>query len=798
LLQRFARLLILRPAVALTAVCAPRAGFAGEDASMLDSIERRLPALESRARSTLMFGGSSPISFSGEARVKAQYHNFVDYPLFMEADRAYVQTGWEGNENLFRLGMVVRAGRNTVLWSKIGFQHTMAGNVAATPGTPGGNSSQGFEQTQSRHDKANVTASIHEDLSAGIALRTRPASFWARMGNVLWTEASPLTIWKDQPRTFAWEYLPFEIEQPITRYYEYNMARGEKTGRAAWNKKPFNGLGVESINLPADLYVNVLYAAMERYDNFEREYVDFANDLALANAGDARKGQGIGDSYRKLFHVRIAKKRIGNGLSAGVSLNSFHYRSDFVHAAPTNSVFGVDTVTVIDTIFDARTRERIADTSMALSGRLFYKEPRIVSADLRGAVSDIISMHADVAASRIDTTWVSYDSSLTYTRHRRSSAIIPALYASLGYDGKMPIEADIAVLPRGFYSPLSFVAPADAFYAFGSNMLGAGKFIARGEGSPYVQNMAGALVTVTPRISGYGHLKARYGQHFQMEPARDLLYFPYRLNGQDLFSVFHSSYNRWGNGLVDHSIAQSGSRWFESRAERVYDKRIGDESHRRYADNLQPMGPDAGGLHSDYLTMYESFVPYESEAQATANVNDSTGIYDRSPHVPVHRKWTFNVDVDAAYDIGPLVGYTRDFFVGGYASINGVSTKPRALAFNEQADDMLLWSLYLRLEPAIQCAEKLYVIGLLGYENWRAAAAYQVEKMSSTSAGEQARAYLSPIDYRDVAYGVGFDWDVLERTGLHGRLKWMSHTDRFDRDNDWATPIVSLELKTWF
>ncbi len=765
-----------------------------DTAAVLDSIEASLPALEAKVRSTLMFGGSSPVSFSGEARIKAQYHNFAYYPDYIEADRTYVQSGWEGNENLFRLGMIVRPGRNALLYSKLGFQHTMAGNIAdgGEPNDPGASKTNGFKEVQSRHDKANVVAAIHEDMAAGLALRTVPASFWVRMGNVLWTEASPFTIWKGQPRTFAWEYLPFEIEQPIARYYEYNIARGEKTGRAAWHKKPFNGINLESISLPWNLHVNLLYGTMERYDNFEREYVDFANDLALADFGNNNKGTGIGDSYRHLIHARIAKKRIANGLTFGFNMNLIDYRDDFIYSAKTKDVFGVREITAIDT--SLATGE--LDTIRGFTGRVFYKEPKIVSFDLRGQLTDKFSAHVDIAASRIDTTWMTYDTSYVYRKSRASSELIPAGYAAVACEGFVPVEADLVYIPRGFYSPFSFAAPVDAFYAFGAHMLGAGKFMGRGEGSPYVQNMAGAQVTITPRIPGYGHLKCKYGQHVQPERSRDLLFFPYRLNGQDFFSVFHSSYNRWGNGLVDHSIAQSGSRWFEAPTRHAYDKRIGDESHRRYADDMAPAGPDAGGLHSDYLTMYESFVPYESVEQATANVKDSTGIYSRSTHVPSHRKYTFNLDLDVAYDIGPLTGYSRDLFIGGYASVNGVSTKPRFFVFNDRSDDVLLWSLYLRFEPAIALSKKFYALGLLGFENWRSRKAYQVAKQAPGS--DSLVVYRSPIDYRDAAWGVGFDWDALERVGIHARLKWMRHKDMHDRDNDWATPVISAELKTWF
>ena len=42
--------------------------------------------------------------------------------------------------------------------------------------------------------------------------------------------------------------------------------------------------------------------------------------------------------------------------------------------------------------------------------------------------------------------------------------------------------------------------PVDAFYAFGSNLLGAGKFLERSEASPYSQNMAGINLTVPHKI----------------------------------------------------------------------------------------------------------------------------------------------------------------------------------------------------------------------------------------------------------------------------------------------------------
>ena len=871
----------------------------------VDSLSGTVDDIEDRVKSTLMSGGSSPVSFSGEARLRMQYHNLgFDAPGYMQGDRSYFQSGWEGNENLFRLGMIASAGRNTILWSKIGLQHTMVGNYNPTVG------SDGFNQYPHRHDKARNSVSIHEDMSAGIAVRTQPASFWVRMGNTMWTEASPLTVWKAQPRTFAWEYLPFEVEQPIARYYEYNIARGEKSGRAAWNKKPFNGINVESINLPANLYANFVYGTFERYDNYEREYIDLASDLGYANVEGIlfpEKSQGIGDSYRHVIHGRLAKGKMFGDMTLGLNYVGIDYKDDILFTLKDSANIG--DMPNIRTTYMLTGEFRGNDS-------VFYKEPKTLSFDLKGPIAKNFTIHADVGVNWTDTVWridPTADPEATPTERyvadqaRRnnpaaytdkavsSSDIVPAVYAKLNYNpengGFMAVEADLAYIGKGFYSPFSFAVPEDAFFAYGSNMVGAGKFIARGEGSPYVQNMAGVNITLTPKIPGYGHFRLKYGQHFNIEEGRDMLYFPYRLNGSDMFSFFHSSYNRWGNGLLDNSVKAGG---------RTYVGRLGDESYLsrgsynvnldEWNGSINTAGPQAGGLRSDFLSMFEGFVAYRSAEEAYNNFRvrnigfratspsvpsdlqtsitnqsftafwqweqddegnrvmtaDSSGAYStRTSWVPESKKYTFNLELDAAYDIGPFLGYKKDLFFGGYAGVHGVSSAVKPLAFSDEADDMLLWSFYVRLEPAIALHKNFYLLGLFGYENWRSQQSWMMvdadgKHINPTSRNTYALVTTAlnngsispdnfvrvPINYHDFAYGLGFDWDMLERVGLHGRVKWMSHkdqglndyydsvnrrraengqepleftdADRWKSQSEWSTPVFSLEIKTWF
>ncbi|MEO6098530.1 MAG: hypothetical protein ABIW76_23805, partial [Fibrobacteria bacterium] len=143
-----------------------------------DAESRDIPpgdALESKVRSTLLFGGSSPVSFSGEGRLRIFEHDFYNYPGFLARDQTWTQANWEGNESMLRLGMIVRPNRNAVLWSKIGFQSTLPGNFLNQDAY---DPASGYTGVQNRHDKTDVTANIHEEMAAGLAIRTVPASFW--------------------------------------------------------------------------------------------------------------------------------------------------------------------------------------------------------------------------------------------------------------------------------------------------------------------------------------------------------------------------------------------------------------------------------------------------------------------------------------------------------------------------------------------------------------------------------------------------------------------------------------------
>jgi len=857
-------------ALAISALAAVSPLLAGSDVDShtpdqqrLDSIQRSLPQIEQKVYSTLLFGGSSPVSITGEARLKGTDHIFTQCPAFLgphlasevsadsvDGDRsALVSSGG------IRLGIVVQPTRNLCLWSKLGVSSKFAGMRVRKMDSTGS-----FSLAQAHYYEYNtVPVALFEDMCAGAAYMTSDVCVWLKLGSIIWTEASPLTIWKAEPRAFAWEYLEYEDEQPSSEYYKSNVEIGEKTGRAAWNKKAFNGINLEGTTLPFGFYFNFLYAKFSDFDDFEREFMDFSSDLGYAAEENNTliTETGYGDSYRHYLHFRLANTF--NDLTLGVNYGGMEVSKDIIYAQnPSsiyfNSMFSLEYKNSKNFIwadqyhYVKNSSGQVTDSVPLDCGKGFFKSPQVASIDFKGNLNKQVFIHADVGFSRIDTTWIWGDTvptsreniPLTIQRTGQTfSPLVPAVYTSVGLDlSQINITTDLVYAKKGFYAPFSFINPMDAFFAFGTNCVGEGTFSAKTEASPYAQNMAGALLSFSPKFGGSGHFIVKYGQHFQPEPGRDLLFFPYRLHGMDLNASITSSYNMDGLGTVDYPM--TGAK---------YDRRLGDES---YDPNLDVNGnandfphidesPEKGGLHADYLSMFEAFVPYDDPKQVLLNIASRKGKIQRdrtvdasdnigrviqdngdtvtvtnpqaasdpNGFVPTSKKYTGNLDVDVAYDIGPYIGYRHKCYLAGYASISGVTNAFKMLAVSENSDDVLLWSSYVRFEPAIALTDKFYLDVLWGVENWRSNKAWMNMAVytnddapdPSVVGKENLDAPLikrMPINYKDVAYGIGFDWDMMTRTSLHYRLKYMTHTDQSCSPNNYAEYLSSLEITMFF
>lgn len=827
----------------------------------LDSIQANLDKYESMARRSLVGGGSKPVSFAGEAIGKIVGSSYEKSPTWMDADK----TQFKNSFATLRLGMVASPNRNLRLWSKVAFNNAMLGNMAANnqmgtgTGADGKSDSvslpTGWKRSVSTGEAGfKVGNAVYEDMAVGLVAKVGPTTWSAKLGGVLWNELSPLTVWKMQPRIFSWDYLPFELEQSTAQFYDYGTVKGEKSGRAAWNKKPFQGMQLESVDLPFGLYFNSFYGIYEGYNKNQPWIIPQDKNTELQYSEDdyrsyLTKGVGIGDGYRFSSFLRLAKTDLPNGLAAGA--NWFGYNVDENYPRQWKWAAKNDV---------AQTRiYKLVDGKKLLANN-YYVEPKVASFDVRRNVPGGLNFHIDVAMSKADSTYYSIDSAqqrllkLEYLPEmqakaatvgsyqaigEKSSGWIPGLYTTVAYpvtvaDKQLDAELRTVYFPKKFQSVGSVVNPMDGIMPFEANMTGAGKFAGADNGTAYVSNLAGSNLIVKVPVPR-GHAKVSWGLHSQLENGKDLVYFPWRQNGLAFNSTLASDFTQYDQGVLDDYLRADKGAATAAKLRQV--KRLGDEFFvgAAKANQYAPTLGDVGGARGAYNSTYEGFVAYKlgtNDRTDTAAFLNDAGVKQvlenmATGAVPQSKKFTQNFSFDGSWEVSQLWSGKRSVFVQTYVAFNSITKSANAgiPAFSAEDDNVLLAGKNLRLEPVVQITPKFYLIGLIGNETWKSAygvalldsagrtVSADVEVTGATGAVTKAgRAkvakYLvnAPVDYSDWIYGLGFDWDMAARVGLHVRCQYFTHEDAgisknaplAKSINDYQAWLTSAEVKMWF
>lgn len=837
------------------------------DSARISALERNLPFLEAKVASTLRDGASKPVSFDGKLQVRSQFHNYSGLAdsSWLYLARQGVQIN--GDNPLLHLGLVVAPGRNTILWSTIGLNASYKGynsNSFLNPTFTGSDVSRyGWYYDFSHRSTGSAGRGVigYEDLSAGIAVRSRPASFMLKMGSMNWMEASPLSIWAGSKKAFAWEYLSYEMEEPVSQYFNYKIASLEQVGRGVWNKQPFQGVDFSVIDLPWGLSGYFLYGVGQPFDKNQRYHIDMATDLGYAGDEGSHVEAGIGDAYRKFIFYRLSKRLENRDIT--FSINNGYTRSNQ------------------DVVFSGYQYGESFNQKFNINGdgEGFVVEPNIVSADVKGSIGKNFRFSFDVGMSWVDTNFIivkggdsgsepGHNQMISGTKTVTSSPDF-AVYGSGSYVFKTiqaSLEAFLAT--KEFYSPYSMVSNSDAFWAFGSNMLGTQTFL-NASGAEYAKNQRALKLTIAPKTpSWHGHLKFGYGLVSQNEESRDIIAMPYRLNGATIQTTLNAWYSKWGLGTITEGYGFNNNQ--TSTLSKKESFRFGDQSYT--GDNA----PHIGGLRSDFDGLSENFVPFGDNPELVilnhfagtseggldvavkrdlrngviGNINGSNGgkgimvsdkngvhyytfkqngdnaevivdgestgknisLISESGFVPVNIKRSFDFNIDWALNISKYIGYKNDLFLSLYYETSGITKSFMPLAFvSDKKNNVLLVSHYLRSEPTIGLSKKFYITTLIGFEKWLSGKTWTgvySDGASPSTGGQKPIAdgssntltgiVQSDLETTDIALGVGFDWDIMKRVSLHGRYKWLKHSDENLPFNDYIGNVVSLELKAFF
>lgn len=760
---------------------------------------------------------SEKVGFSGILYTRGFNHRYLDMPAYLWPDAA--RTALDAN---FTLKVGVNATSFLKAWSMISFgydfgghfqnakanQHVRRVDVGPLVGLPDTITGD-MGRAPYIQDKNRETGRIFEDLSAGVDLRTGPVDANVRAGSALWLEGSPFTLWKRDPRPkLAWYYETYEPELSSYMYYTQKFFyRRNDLGRLSWPKKPFGGIEVDAFRLPGEMGLQFAFAQ-------PANMLPTKTDGNTYNAPGDAEALGSINSMGQMYYGRLSKRRLVRDLTGGLNVLWVELPEDIIN----QTIYSSTSTTTQG--FRYQFRQGMDP---------FYTNPRVFSLDARGNLGSRHFVHADLALAyedtvqyflpdslRNDTIWMKDASGAkfdgTFPRRRAASGLSPAGYVKLNSSGALPMETEVFFAAKAFWSPYALTEYAVPVHR-DEMKLGTGSF-------SYQPNLAGINWKVSPKLST-GFLSFTIGQHVQVDEGKDILRFQYNLNGREAWNA-SSSWSRTEPGrLLDEGVP-----YFNPK----YEARLGEGQR---GNNPLYLQAQPGGLRGDDQELWEEFAAYDDLAQANA------GVVNRS------RKLASTLALDAGRDIGPLVGYPRTLMLAAYGAVNSIG---RDLAGPANTDQTLLWSALARLEAVLSVGPTFQVIGLLGAETWRSDKTYRNALynkqntnadannrstylplfdangdtlkvdgktvvynnilsyepiMSVTREGDQrANPYViavpSPIDYLQLAYGIGFDWDFTARAGLHVRYKFATHRDQYLPDNDWQGSFFFAETKLWF
>ena len=731
----------------------------------LDSLHASLDTLSNNMESTLLGKDDLPLAVSGYMAFRLKNFHYTEQSPWVKNDQARTSV-----DAVLNVNVVAMPNSYITLFTNLSFPFDLSGiytNYLAKHPTQ----APGYydERVLNDHSTDYYSSTINEELNVGVDIRAGVFGAYVTAGGVIWANASPLTMWEREtnPR-FVWQYELFEDEKTVSTYYKEKAFKPVKEGgRAFWTNRSFGGVFANIYQLPYDLKAQFLVSQPMDADVATRDglrmYGGQPGELEMMGGYDLRG---------TVLHGRIAKEKIADNLTVGVNYMGVTYDDAIINEDEFRSQwlsYGV--------MSTGDATPRLLNT-------------HVISLDVKGNVTPKLFLMADVGASIVDTT-VFYRSEVVddfdgsgknnstgYSSAAKRSAIGDpkiGLYikAQSKYIEGWPMTAELVYFQPGFYSPFSLTNPSrfpgwrkDESYLNGGALR-------------YSPNMAGINFKLEPSFNR-GYFDFQYAQHRQIEAGKDVVAFNYRLNGRNMWE----SSNSW----TKHKplfIADSGN-----ASGPGYVARTGVE--RGTGDGVK-MYRQHGGLYGGTWEMWESFVAYDNGEQAAKQ------------EIPSHAKWSSYISFMGGYDIGHWFGTDRNIMMTAFVALSGVSTSFAPIAVSEKSFDMLLSSFYGQFEPTVAVTPTFHMVGILGLETFRSSKAYTSHEVKTLPGTQTLSTEVSPyyyekapINYKDFAIGLGFDWDFSDRVGLHFRYKFMTHSDEIISDNNWHSHYIAAETKAWF
>ena len=718
----------------------------------LDSINASLDTLSSNMESTLLGKDDLPLAVSGYMAFRLKNFHYSERSAWVRDDLARTAV-----DAMLNVNIVSMPNSYITLFTNLLFPFDLTGLYANSLGKQPTGVPTNDERVMYDHSTDFYSASINEELNVGVDIRAGVFGAYVTAGGVIWANTSPLAMWEREtnPR-FAWQYELFEDEKTVSTYYKEKSFKPVKEGgRAFWTNRSFGGVYANVYQLPFDMHAQFLVSQPADMD------VGTRDGLRMYGGQPGELEMSGGYDYRgSVYAARLAKDKIADNLTVGLNYMGVVFDDAIIYEPEFRNQW---------------IKEGYAPTML---------NTHVGTVDVRGNVTPKLYVMADVAVSATDSS-IYYQSAEVagYSETNPSSG-----YSSETHESSMntpqvgvyvkvqskylegwPMTLEAVYLPPEFYSPYSLSNPSRfPGWRKSETYLNAGSL-------RYGPNMAGLNLKIEPTFNR-GYFDVQYGQHRQIEEGDDAIMFNYRLNGRNMWE----SSNSWtkhkplfiadsGNASGPHYVARAGS-----------DLATAD-GIKQYRRN--------GGLWGGTWELWESFVAYDNASQITEG------------DIPTHAKWSSYFSFMGGYDIGHWIGTDRNVMMTGYLAMSGISTTIAPIAYSEKQNDMLMTSFYGQFEPAVAVFPSFHMVGILGMETFRSEKAYVLQQYSNSTKGIPTNIYYfkkAPINYLETAVGLGFDWDLAGRVGLHVRYKYMTHSDETAPENDFHFHYISAETKAWF
>ena len=743
----------------------------------LDSLHASLDTLSNNMESTLLGKDDLPLAVSGYMAFRLKNFHYSKESPWVKDDKARTNV-----DAILNVNVVAMPNSYITLFTNLMFPFDLSGiytnYLAKKPTQSPANSND--ERVLFDHSTDYYASTINEEMNVGVDIRAGVFGAYITAGGVIWANASPLTMWEREtnPR-FVWQYELFEDEKTVSTYYKEKAFKPVKEGgRAFWTNRSFGGVFANVYQLPYDMKAQFLVSQPIDADAATRDglrmYGGQPGELEMMGGYDFRG---------TVLHGRIAKEKIADNLTVGVNYMGVTFDKDAVFEDDVRN----DWIKYSDV------------------GYPTFLNTHVITADIKGNVTPKLYLMADVGVSITDSTIMVPDpasaeykvDSLGVNKNRgystnkegyHSSMAAPKLglyvKAQSKYIEGWPMTAELVFFQPGFYSPYSLTNPSRfPGWRKDETYLNAGAL-------RYSPNMAGINFKLEPSFNR-GYFDLQYAQHRQIEAGQDVISFNYRLNGRNMWE----STNSWTKHKPLY-VADSGNASGAGYINRVGANKGSEEGMKMYRQR--------GGLYGGTWEMWESFAAYDNGDQAVHT------------DVPEHAKWSSYLSFMGGYDIGHWIGTERNVMLTGYFALSGISTSFVPVAVSEKQSNMLMTSFFGQIEPTVAVTPTFHMVGILGLETFRSDKAYVLESvtnglsrpMAPTDGKAKTYTYLyevnsylvkkAPINYKDFAIGLGFDWDFSDRVGLHFRYKFMTHSDETIPDNDWHSHYIAAETKAWF